>query len=134
MSKKTPSILVAVAGQPNSGKSTVFNMLTGARQFVANYPGVTVEKKNGNIPLSRQQGGVSRPSGNLQPHLLQPGGAHGQRFSSPGESRPGTQHRGCLQPGAKSVPNATAPGDEYSPGYRPEHDGRCWKTGLSAIS
>jgi ferrous iron transport protein B len=38
---------VAVAGQPNSGKSTIFNMLTGARQFVANYPGVTVEKKIG---------------------------------------------------------------------------------------
>jgi ferrous iron transport protein B len=41
------SILVALAGQPNCGKSTVFNMLTGARQHVANYPGVTVEKKTG---------------------------------------------------------------------------------------
>ncbi len=40
-------ILVALAGQPNSGKSTIFNMLTGARQHVANYPGVTVEKKIG---------------------------------------------------------------------------------------
>lgn len=38
---------VAVAGQPNSGKSTLFNTLTGARQFVANYPGVTVEKRVG---------------------------------------------------------------------------------------
>ncbi|MEW5692803.1 MAG: ferrous iron transport protein B [Candidatus Hydrogenedentota bacterium] len=40
-------IIVAVGGQPNSGKSTIFNMLTGARQFVANYPGITVEKKTG---------------------------------------------------------------------------------------
>ncbi|MFW5487705.1 MAG: ferrous iron transport protein B [Desulfovibrio sp.] len=40
-------ILAALAGQPNSGKSTLFNMLTGARQHVANYPGVTVEKKAG---------------------------------------------------------------------------------------
>lgn len=40
-------ILVALAGQPNCGKSTVFNMLTGARQHVANFPGVTVEKKQG---------------------------------------------------------------------------------------
>lgn len=47
MSKKSNEILVAVAGQPNSGKSTIFNMLTGARQFVANYPGITVEKKTG---------------------------------------------------------------------------------------
>lgn len=47
MSKKFNEILVAVAGQPNSGKSTIFNCLTGARQFVANYPGITVEKKTG---------------------------------------------------------------------------------------
>lgn len=47
MSKKSNEILVAVAGQPNSGKSTIFNCLTGARQFVANYPGITVEKKTG---------------------------------------------------------------------------------------
>ena len=40
-------ITVALAGNPNSGKTTVFNMLTGARQHVANYPGVTVEQKEG---------------------------------------------------------------------------------------
>jgi ferrous iron transport protein B len=40
-------ITVALAGNPNSGKSTIFNMLTGARQHVANYPGVTVEIKQG---------------------------------------------------------------------------------------
>jgi ferrous iron transport protein B len=40
-------ITVALAGNPNSGKTTVFNMLTGARQHVGNYPGVTVEKKQG---------------------------------------------------------------------------------------
>ena len=39
--------LIALAGQPNCGKSTIFNLLTGARQHVANYPGVTVEKKEG---------------------------------------------------------------------------------------
>ncbi len=40
-------ITVAIAGNPNSGKTTIFNMLTGARQHVGNYPGVTVEKKKG---------------------------------------------------------------------------------------
>jgi len=40
-------ITVALAGNPNSGKTTIFNQLTGARQHVGNYPGVTVEKKEG---------------------------------------------------------------------------------------
>jgi len=40
-------ITVALAGNPNSGKSSLFNTLTGARQHVANYPGVTVERKEG---------------------------------------------------------------------------------------
>ncbi len=41
------SILAGLAGQQNSGKSTIFNMLTGANQHIANYPGVTVDKKTG---------------------------------------------------------------------------------------
>jgi len=40
-------IVVALAGNPNSGKTTIFNELTGARQHVGNYPGVTVEHKEG---------------------------------------------------------------------------------------
>ena len=40
-------VVVALAGNPNSGKTTVFNNLTGARQHVGNWPGVTVEKKEG---------------------------------------------------------------------------------------
>ncbi len=46
---------VAVVGPPNSGKSTLFNRLTGLRQKVANYPGVTVEKRIGRARLSDQQ-------------------------------------------------------------------------------
>ncbi len=40
---------IAVAGNPNAGKSTVFNLLTGMRQRVGNYPGVTVERKAGRL-------------------------------------------------------------------------------------
>ncbi|MBN1593717.1 MAG: ferrous iron transport protein B [Candidatus Coatesbacteria bacterium] len=40
-------IKIALAGNPNSGKTTIFNSITGARQRVGNYPGVTVEKKEG---------------------------------------------------------------------------------------
>jgi ferrous iron transport protein B len=43
----TRPIHVALAGNPNAGKTTLFNHLTGARQHVGNYPGVTVEKKTG---------------------------------------------------------------------------------------
>jgi len=43
------SITIALAGNPNSGKSTIFNNLTGAHQHVGNYPGVTVEKKEGKL-------------------------------------------------------------------------------------
>src|SRR5690349_6346024 len=46
-----PLPLVAVAGSPNAGKSALFNALTGARQKVGNYPGVTLERKSGRITL-----------------------------------------------------------------------------------
>ncbi len=47
--------LIALAGQPNCGKSTIFNMLTGARQYVANYPGVTVDKMYGSCFVNDQK-------------------------------------------------------------------------------
>jgi ferrous iron transport protein B len=42
-------ITIALSGNPNAGKTTAFNAITGARQHIANYPGVTVEKKVGNV-------------------------------------------------------------------------------------
>jgi ferrous iron transport protein B len=57
------SALVALVGPPNSGKSTLFNQLTGLRQKVANYPGVTVEKRLGHVrlPDGREVGVVDLP-------------------------------------------------------------------------
>jgi len=52
----TPTI--ALIGNPNSGKTTLFNNLTGAHQKVGNWPGVTVEKKTGRIPMGDSVGNL----------------------------------------------------------------------------
>ena len=44
------NINVALIGNPNTGKTSVFNALTGLNQKVGNYPGITVEKKTGLLP------------------------------------------------------------------------------------
>lgn len=67
--------LVAVVGNPNSGKSTLFNCLTGLRQKVANYPGVTVDVSCGRCPL---------PSGSTV-NLVDLPGAYSLRPRSPDE-------------------------------------------------
>ena len=58
-----PNPLIALVGNPNSGKTALFNALTGARAKVANYPGVTVEKKIGQVttPAGRRAAIVDLP-------------------------------------------------------------------------
>src|SRR3954466_4404955 len=48
----TQPLTVIIAGNPNAGKTSLFNALTGLRQKVANYPGVTVESKSGEWAIS----------------------------------------------------------------------------------
>ena len=49
------TLTIALAGNPNAGKTTIYNALTGARQHIGNYPGVTVEKKESMITYNNQQ-------------------------------------------------------------------------------
>jgi len=72
----TSSPLVVLAGNPNAGKSALFNMLTGARQKIANYPGVTVERKSGHFALPD-----GRPA-----EVLDLPGSYGLNATSPDEA------------------------------------------------
>ncbi|MBN2332150.1 MAG: ferrous iron transport protein B [Deltaproteobacteria bacterium] len=67
------TITVALAGNPNSGKSTIFNLLTGSRQRVGNYPGVTVEKKEGGCRHQGQELTIIDLPGtySLSPHSVE---------------------------------------------------------------
>ena len=58
-------IRAALAGNPNCGKTTMFNALTGANQYVGNWPGVTVEKKEGKVRIKRGEDQSDGSSGSL---------------------------------------------------------------------
>ena len=70
-----PQYSLSLIGVPNCGKTALFNRLTGSRQKVANYPGVTVERKEGRLRRPRQRAHLPRhrSAGRLQPGAHHPG-------------------------------------------------------------
>ena len=68
----TKHINVALIGNPNTGKTSVFNSLTGLSQKVGNYPGITVEKKQGSCRLEN----------NLKAHIIDLPGTYSLNASS----------------------------------------------------
>lgn len=66
------SVKIALAGNPNCGKTTLFNALTGSNQFVGNWPGVTVEKKEGKWKGDREVAIIDLPGiYSLSPYTLE---------------------------------------------------------------
>ncbi len=67
------SIKIALAGNPNSGKTTLFNQLTGSSQYVGNWPGVTVEKKEGKLKGHKGEAVIQDLPGiySLSPYTLE---------------------------------------------------------------
>ena len=75
----TKTLTVALVGNPNTGKTTLFNALSGLRQRVGNYPGVTVEMKKGQFTAGGRGIRPHRPARHLQPRRPQPGRDGGGR-------------------------------------------------------
>ena len=66
------AITIALAGNPNSGKSTLFNRVTGSNQYVGNWPGVTVEKKTGKYVKDKEIAFTDLPGTySLSPYTLE---------------------------------------------------------------
>ena len=116
--------VVALAGNPNTGKSTVFNALTGLRQHTGNWPGKTVTRAEGGFEYGGHALQAGRPARHLlaarrQPgrggrarlHPLRPAGRHGGR---------GRRHA----PGAQPEPGPAGAGDHRPRRRLPEPDGR----------
>ena len=119
---------LALIGNPNTGKTTLFNALTGLSQQVGNYPGVTVEHKVGKLNL---EGGPAV-------QLLDLPGAYSLSAHSPDEmiavdvllgqqqgAKSGRRHsrnRRFLQPQPKPLPGLPTRRDGPASDYRPQHD------------
>ena len=114
---EAPLMHLALVGTPNSGKTSLFNALTGSRQKVANYPGVTVERKEGSFvtPQGRQVSLVDLP-GTYSLRGRSPDGASVRREAP---------RDGAIREGMRKLSRIS---QELHPGYRLTRQNRCKKS------
>ncbi len=121
---------LALAGNPNAGKTTLFNTLTGLRAKTANFPGTTVERKVGRMRLGERQVVLVD-----LPGLVQPGNRPRRRnkvaaqalqrpADGPWEGQRRAARGRCDQSRTESVPRQPGPGTSDSRDRGIEHDGR----------
>ena len=142
-------MVFALAGNQNSGKTTLFNQLTGSNQHVGNFPGVTVDKKGRDHPRpttpasttaaprswghprhkraghpAQGAGHRRRPAGHLLAEPLHLGGDRHARLPHQGKAGRHHQHRRRHEHRAQPVPDDAAHRSGHPDGGGAEHDGR----------
>ena len=116
--------VVALAGNPNTGKSTVFNALTGLRQHTGNWPGKTVTRAEGALCHRRPPLQARRPAGHLLAALGQPRRRGGARLHPVRPARRDGHRRRRHDARAQPEPGAAGARDHQSRGGLPQPDGR----------
>ena len=116
--------VVALAGNPNTGKSTVFNALTGLRQHTGNWPGKTVARAEGGFSHRRPALQAGRPAGHLLAALRQPRRGDRARLHPLRQARRDRDRGRRHAPRAQPQPGAAGARDHRPRGGLPEPDGR----------
>ena len=128
-SSSAEPVTIALVGNPNTGKSTLFTALAGVRQRVGNYPGVTVEKKVGQFELGGQRCELVDLPGTYSLAPRSPDEMVAVDVLLARQSRRAAGRRGAVdrrrqQPGAQSVPGQPGARAGTADGRGAEHDRR----------
>ncbi len=117
---ETWEFVVALAGNPNTGKSTVFNALTGLRQHTGNWPGKTVARAEGGFEYRRQALQAGGPARHVFPAVHQPGRTDRARLHPVRSAGRHGGGGGCHPAGAQPQPGASGARDHRSRRALPE--------------